>query len=184
MSLLHFPSLHSFPEPLKPTLAMRASPYLPLNVFALTSVLSAPSHTHSASRLPVASHVLPIHHSNSQQLLTTLSPRQDDDLGPPAHGVGFTTNVARGVSYVTDVEVSGSNYSFIVDTGSSDSWLLRAGFVCLHVSTRDEAPFEQCRTGPLFEGEFSGGEIDDVKFNVTYGYEGDPTVTGSYGYAE
>lgn len=162
---------------------MRLLSCVALTSFAPVLVLAAPS-PRSSNRLPIASNVLPLRRSTPKQLHSSITRRQNDDLVPPAAGVGVATDAARGVAYITDVEVGGDTYSLIVDTGSSDTWLAKHDFVCLDILTRAEVPIEQCRLGPLFQGEFPGGPVDDLVFNITYGYAGGPTMAGSFGYAK
>lgn len=110
--------------------------------------------------------------------------------------------------YVAEIEWDGTSIEVIVDTGSSDTWLVQAGFTCvdvdgnvqpvsvhpvqcLHLGSRPKVStcaghspiFLQeadCYFGPVFNGTFDEGSIADENFSIEYG-DGE-FLTGVFGY--
>ncbi|GIJ85100.1 hypothetical protein Asppvi_003955 [Aspergillus pseudoviridinutans] len=71
-------------------------------------------------------------------------------------------------NYVAQVGWGNETYSMILDTGSSDTWILEEGFQCLD-STGAPTIQSNCQVGPQFSGDFTGGQIENVNFNISYG---------------
>ncbi|SMQ48133.1 unnamed protein product [Zymoseptoria tritici ST99CH_1A5] len=93
-------------------------------------------------------------------------------------GSGPLDNVAAGAAYALTVNIDGSDYQVLFDTGSSDLFLAKHNFVC---EDADGAPVEQYQC-PLRAGPeaFSQGTIEDQLFNISYG-DGS-FATGDFGY--
>jgi hypothetical protein len=103
---------------------------------------------------------------------------------PQPAGLDIALPANQQVEYLLNVTAGGSNYSLIIDTGSSDTWFVKSGFQCYDYLRRKVATAE-CQFGPEFKGDFPGGQIKDLHFNVSYGngYSG-PNLNGEYGYAD
>ncbi|KAF2395913.1 acid protease [Trichodelitschia bisporula] len=87
-----------------------------------------------------------------------------------------------GVEYLVSITYGGADVSVILDTGSSDTWLVQSGFSCVDASGAAQAE-AACGFGPLYNGSFGAGEkIADQNFNITYG-DGE-FVTGDMGYKD
>ncbi|KAI0475154.1 acid protease [Xylariaceae sp. FL0804] len=83
--------------------------------------------------------------------------------------------------YTTTIQWAGESYAVIVDTGSSDTWLVQAGFQCVDCYG-DAQPEADCYFGPTFNGTFEDGEISNENFNISYG-DGE-FLTGTMGYED
>ncbi|KAJ7663837.1 acid protease [Mycena polygramma] len=75
------------------------------------------------------------------------------------------------LEYLTDITVGGQNFKVIVDTGSSDTWLVKKGFSCLNLTGAPESA-ATCAFGsdgfdPAASSAFQ--PFPNVIFNVTYG---------------
>ncbi|KAF3763818.1 acid protease [Cryphonectria parasitica EP155] len=81
--------------------------------------------------------------------------------------------------YIAEIEWAGVPVEVIIDTGSSDTWLVQAGFTCVDEdgNVQEEA---DCYFGPTFNGTFDEGSIADENFNIEYG-DGE-FLTGVFGY--
>jgi hypothetical protein len=103
---------------------------------------------------------------------------------PQPAGLDIALPANRQVEYLLNVTAGGNNYSLIIDTGSSDTWFVKNGFECYDYLRR-KVPVAECQFGPEFKGDFPGGPIKDLQFNVSYGngYNG-PNLDGEYGYAD
>jgi len=84
--------------------------------------------------------------------------------------------------YLTDIVFDGQTLSVIVDTGSSDTWLIQNGFKCVNDQGATQ-PASACNFGPIYNGSFSPDNlVPDTNFNISYG-DGE-FVTGRFGYAD
>jgi hypothetical protein len=101
--------------------------------------------------------------------------RQDSPSTPliPAGG---------GSEYLIDVTIGTQAVKAIVDTGSSDTWLIQKGFRCVDQFGSDQAE-SACNFGPVYTCSFAPEDkIANVNFNISYG-DGE-FVTGNMGYAD
>jgi hypothetical protein len=163
-----------------------------VGALAVSSALAAPSHKKSArdtAGVAVTDKVFALRKASFKENVTPVGApfrklQIDDGLGPPARGVGFAENAAKGIEYIIDVEVGDTNYSLIIDTGSSDTWVARSNFACLDINTKASRPQTSCKFGPLFHGEFPGGALPDQVFSIQYGSSTGPFLRGSMGYSE
>ncbi|KAJ7458601.1 aspartic peptidase domain-containing protein [Mycena latifolia] len=73
--------------------------------------------------------------------------------------------------YVTDATFGGQKFKLIVDTGSSDTWVIQQGFTCLNPDTGDPQPAQSCNFGPGFSPAQSTTFqlFPNVTFAISYG---------------
>nr|GAT51413.1 acid protease [Mycena chlorophos] len=74
--------------------------------------------------------------------------------------------------YLTDVTVGGQTFPLIVDTGSSDTWVIQSGFQCYNLTTDAKLPEPDCDFGPKsFDTSASKTfkSFPKVSFNISYG---------------
>ncbi|ROV93928.1 hypothetical protein VSDG_06253 [Cytospora chrysosperma] len=81
--------------------------------------------------------------------------------------------------YVAEIEWDGVPVEVIIDTGSSDTWLVQAGFTCVDSDGNLQSEAD-CYFGPTFNGTFNEGMISDELFSISYG-DGE-FLTGVLGY--
>ena len=97
---------------------------------------------------------------------------------------GRTTSlnpVMLGGSYGMSVGLGDESFTLIFDTGSSDLWVAESGFQC-DGFLGGRVPPSMCHSGPLFSGNFEGGEIPNQNFHLAYG--GGEFVSGRLGYED
>lgn len=99
-----------------------------------------------------------------------LLPRQNEQL---SLGLG-------GSEYLVDITFGGQDVTVILDTGSSDTWLIQSGFQCTD-SSGNSVDESQCQFGPVYNGGFTS-QISDENFKISYG-DGE-FVTGNMGYQD
>jgi len=82
--------------------------------------------------------------------------------------------------FATNVTFGDQTFEFIVDTGSSDTWVVESGFSCVDIET--EAPLSEadCSFGPTYTVTPEFVEIPGENFNITYG-DGE-FLSGIFGY--
>ncbi|KIW04644.1 uncharacterized protein PV09_04389 [Verruconis gallopava] len=85
-------------------------------------------------------------------------------------------NNADGVEYLVSMKWADQEFQAILDTGSSDTWLISADFTCTDAQGQTQSA-SQCGFGPGYSGQIS--TISGEQFNISYG-DGE-FVTGEMG---
>ncbi|KAH8895370.1 acid protease [Thozetella sp. PMI_491] len=72
---------------------------------------------------------------------------------------------------VFDVEVllGGEPFSLLVDTGSSDTWVVQTGFSCINATDNSKLPEAHCTYGDTYNISSSFQRIQNQTFGVKYG---------------
>jgi aspergillopepsin I len=83
-----------------------------------------------------------------------------------------------GVEFLTQITFGTTAVDVIVDTGSSDTWLIQSNFKCVDASGTAQAQ-SACNFGPTYPGTFGSNKIPNANFNISYG-DGE-FVTGDFG---
>ncbi|KAF2860997.1 acid protease [Piedraia hortae CBS 480.64] len=86
----------------------------------------------------------------------------------PTNGTAPLVATAENSGYSTILNFGGKDYSVIFDTGSSDLWLASSSLKCIG-RFHDSLPLSSCNFGPLGPATFTGGQIPNENFNVSYG---------------
>lgn len=86
-------------------------------------------------------------------------------------GTGYqniTSSTAYGTQYAVDVLFADQPLKLLLDTGSSDTWIVQSGYSCVDFA---EEPVDQasCGFGPAYEGGFQYGAIPDQHIYIQYG---------------
>ncbi|GAB7347353.1 hypothetical protein MBLNU459_g4289t1 [Dothideomycetes sp. NU459] len=81
---------------------------------------------------------------------------------------------------VTTIEFGGQTFQAVLDTGSSDTWMVETAFECLGQLSRAPEPESYCRFGPTYNLSSTFTQIPNENFNITYG-DGE-FLTGLVGY--
>jgi hypothetical protein len=90
-----------------------------------------------------------------------------------------TANNVYGIIYTIQLLWGKTPVSVILDTGSSDTWVVQSNFTCLS-SLGDKVDQASCWFGSTYNGTFSGGSIFDQHLFIQYG-DGE-TAYGPMGY--
>ncbi len=86
-----------------------------------------------------------------------------------------------GVEYLMDIQFNQVDFKVIVDTGSSDTWLIESGFRCVNASGITQNA-SACGFGATYPNSFGANKIQNTNFNISYG-DGE-FVTGDFGTAD
>jgi hypothetical protein len=81
-------------------------------------------------------------------------------------------------NYIASISVGGQDLDIIIDTGSSDTWVVGGNFTCVDERGR-RAPGGYCGFGSTFNGTFQS-VADTARFSIRYG-DG-TSVSGQVGY--
>jgi hypothetical protein len=96
------------------------------------------------------------------------------------HGYqNITSTTAYGTQYAIDCTVADTPLKLLLDTGSSDTWIVQEGFHCVDYAGEhiDEGA---CGFGPAYPGDFQYGAIPEQHIYIQYG-DGE-LVYGPVGY--
>lgn len=79
------------------------------------------------------------------------------------------TSLIEGEEFAVPIKVGTQSFEVILDTGSSDTWLVEQGFKCFTVQNDTAVPYAECGFGPAYSREASFKTIPNELFNIEYG---------------
>jgi hypothetical protein len=85
---------------------------------------------------------------------------------------GSTTNLTSlfiGEEFAAEITIGTTTLELIVDTGSSDTWVVESGFSCIDLDTGNAATEASCEFGPYYTKTSSFTEIAGEEFSIEYG---------------
>ncbi|KIK51004.1 hypothetical protein GYMLUDRAFT_266014 [Collybiopsis luxurians FD-317 M1] len=100
-----------------------------------------------------------------KELMKVLRSSSSSNFTSPVAGSDFDEE------YLTNVTIGGQDFTLIVDTGSSDTWVAKQGFACFDLSG-NPVPTSQCAFGTNgFDTSASPTyfPIPNTNFNISYG---------------
>jgi aspergillopepsin I len=89
-------------------------------------------------------------------------------------------SLSMGQEFATNITFGTETFESIVDTGSSDTWIIKTGFTCVNISNSAVLPKADCQFGPTYNVTDTFKQIPDENFNITYA-DGE-FLTGIVGY--
>jgi aspergillopepsin I len=99
-------------------------------------------------------------------------------------GSGELISLFEGEEYATPITFGTQDFDVIVDTGSSDTWVVKEGFECIDLATGKKTTESSCEFGPAYTVDSGFKEISGETFKIEYGdgeyldgYMGTQTVT-------
>lgn len=99
-------------------------------------------------------------------------------------GSGELISLFEGEEYATSIVFGTQTFDVIVDTGSSDTWVVKSGFECIDLSTGKSTTAANCDFGPTYTVDSGFKKISGEEFEIEYGdgeylygYMGTETVT-------
>ncbi|KUI55483.1 hypothetical protein VP1G_02815 [Cytospora mali] len=140
-----------------------------------------PAVKQATSGHAVSSHVLPIKKSGKAAKSSGyLKSMRAGTSASKKHSYGSEpVDNLDSEEYIAQIEWAGVAVDVIIDTGSSDTWLVQEGFTCVDEDGNSQSEAD-CYFGPTFNGTFDEGTISDENFNIEYG-DGE-FLTGVMGY--
>ena len=136
-----------------------------------------------ASEDAISANVLELTKSSKQSRSNTILSglMKGDTVTKRQTASGSLTAALGGQEYLVSIEWAGESYTAILDTGSSDTWLIQSGFTCLDANGQQQSD-STCNFGPPFAGTYDDGQISNMNFNISYG-DGE-FVSGTVGYED
>ncbi|KAF4622704.1 hypothetical protein G7Y89_g14323 [Cudoniella acicularis] len=98
---------------------------------------------------------------------------------------GSTTGITSlevGEEFAASVTVGTETFELIIDTGSSDTWVVETGFACTNFQTGQKAAESVCDFGPYYTKSSTFTAISGETFSIEYG-DGE-SLTGVIGTEE
>lgn len=99
-------------------------------------------------------------------------------------GSGELISLFEGEEFATSVTFGTQTFDMIVDTGSSDTWVVKEGFECIDLDTGKETSTSTCAFGSTYTVDSTFKTISGEEFEIEYGdgeylygYMGTETVT-------
>ncbi|KAH8816033.1 aspartic peptidase domain-containing protein [Xylogone sp. PMI_703] len=101
------------------------------------------------------------------------------DLIPISNNTAPLVALLQGGEFATAITLGEQAFLAIVDTGSSDTWIVGDNFTCLRIGTGTPWPASNCAFGPTYTIGDTFEPVPNVNFNITYG--GGQFLTGTFG---
>ncbi|KAJ5573962.1 uncharacterized protein N7459_008389 [Penicillium hispanicum] len=99
-------------------------------------------------------------------------------------GSGELISLFEGEEYATSITFGTQTFDVIVDTGSSDTWVVKEDFKCIDLDTGKKTTESDCDFGSTYTVDSTFSEISGEEFDIEYGdgeylygYFGTETVT-------
>ncbi|TVY83253.1 putative aspartic-type endopeptidase [Lachnellula suecica] len=79
------------------------------------------------------------------------------------------TSLELGEEFSATVSFASQEFQLIVDTGSSDTWVVETGFTCVDFDTGKTTTESECAFGPLYTKSSTFSAISGETFSIEYG---------------
>jgi hypothetical protein len=80
---------------------------------------------------------------------------------------------------MVNATISDEIYTFVIDTGSADTWVASSNFKCENPYTRSLVSLDRCGFGPLYD--IGGGSFQPVNYPFAVNYSGGEFLRGDMG---
>jgi hypothetical protein len=78
------------------------------------------------------------------------------------------TSAAKDNVYLVPIRFGEQSFLSVLDTGSSDTWLVGADYECIDLFDRRSVADSECRFGPLYNSSRTFKRIPNQHFNISY----------------
>ena len=129
-----------------------------------------------ARSLQITSHVAELQHrpasaqTSSRWLHEVLWNKGSWGNKSQEYGQADLLSLELGEEFATNVSFGAQQFVAIVDTGSSDTWLVESGFTCVNITDNSTLTEADCYFGSSgYTPDSTFVQIPDENFNITYG---------------
>ncbi|TIA10591.1 acid protease [Aureobasidium pullulans] len=84
------------------------------------------------------------------------------------NGTADLLSVGAGSVFLAPLDAGGETFYVVIDTGSSDTWLINSAFTCVDPTDSATIPEEDCAFGPTYSLTSTASQIDNRNFNISY----------------
>ncbi|TKA79024.1 hypothetical protein B0A55_03162 [Friedmanniomyces simplex] len=165
--------------------ALKAAPYFPnINEEYTLSRLPVSDRQQPFTEVQVTDNVIELKRADSYSPSSTYvqALRRQGGALRVVNGTANLMSVGRGSVFLAPVTVGGQSFDVVIDSGSSDPWLVTADFQCVSVYDGSDQTQDQCRFGPPYNASASSTyrPLSGQNFNISYADL--ETLTGEMGY--
>jgi Eukaryotic aspartyl protease len=152
-----------------------------LSVAAATLLSQGAEAVSSSTRKPTAfSESASLSKSENYASLTKVKSAGGSNRRSAAYLKGLTTatttngttgliSLIEGEEFATSIIIGTQTFEVILDTGSSDTWVVESDFECVDVDTDKETSESTCGFGTTFTVDSTFSEIKGEEFDIEYG---------------
>jgi len=133
--------------------------------------ISSATASRAALPLAVSSNILTLTRKQSSKGYNSRSAAYLLGLAtiPPSTHSSTLISLFIGEEFATEITFGTETFESIVDTGSSDTWIIESGFKCVNISNSAPETEAFCNFGPTYNVTDTFVQIPDENFNITYG---------------
>lgn len=88
---------------------------------------------------------------------------------PTANASTGLISLLEGQEFATEIKIGTQTFEVILDTGSSDTWVVESGFKCVDVSTKKNESESYCNFGTPYKVEKTFKTNKNERFKIGYG---------------
>ncbi|KAK3075047.1 hypothetical protein LTR53_002018 [Teratosphaeriaceae sp. CCFEE 6253] len=165
--------------------AQRASPYLPdINEHYTLRRLPTSNNPLPLTVLQVTDNVIELKRANAWSPGATYVQALRRQAGAVriTNGTANLLSVEAGSVFLAPVTVGGQSFDVVIDSGSSDPWLVTPDFACIDVYDGSSQTQDACDFGSTYNSNSSStySQLPNQHFDISYA-DGE-SLTGSMGY--
>ncbi|RHZ53927.1 pepsin-like aspartic protease [Aspergillus thermomutatus] len=83
-------------------------------------------------------------------------------------GSANLVSLAEGGGFATSITIGNQTFEVVIDTGSSDLWVVRDGFSCVNPESSAEVAQSACAFGPTYSPDSTFHQIDGEYLDIKY----------------
>jgi hypothetical protein len=84
------------------------------------------------------------------------------------NGTADLLSINAGSVFVAPLDAGGETFYVVIDTGSSDTWLINNEYTCVDPTDSAVIDESQCGFGPTYSVSATAKQIDNRNFNISY----------------
>lgn len=137
-------------------------PYLSLLLLLLSGLSISSPVAKDSKQFPISSQLSPL------SRVRTRMPTSSRWLCNQRVGQVAIYDFLADNAYATNVTIGTQDFLLLIDTGSSDTWVVETGFTCYNGSINNTVPEADCQFASTFTVDSTFYEIPDENFHLKY----------------
>jgi hypothetical protein len=86
----------------------------------------------------------------------------------PQNGTADILSIGAGSVFLAPLDAGGQTFYVVIDTGSSDTWLVNNEYTCVNPKNSSVLDEPQCGFGPTYSVTATAEQINNRNFNISY----------------